>query len=176
MTRIHHRCAAVLSATVFVCTLAAAADPKSLAQCRALGVAAARLACYDAIPLPPPVAAVPAAPATSARPAAPSGAATAAAANVPPAATAGELGFGLEHRAPAGRADEMVSRIVGPFRGWERRTRFRLANGQLWEIADGSRAAYWSSDPAVRITRGSLGSFHMQIEGVSTTPKVRRVE
>jgi len=51
-----------------------------------------------------------------------------------------------------------------------------MANGQLWEVTDGSQAAYRLSDPKVRISRGISGSFFMEIQGVSQTPRVRRIE
>ena len=43
-------------------------------------------------------------------------------------------------------------------------------------IADGSQTAYDVKNPVVRIVRGAFGSFFMEIEGVSHSPKVRRVQ
>lgn len=122
---------------------------------------AARLACYDTIPIVP--AASPAQPRSAPQPAPP-----------PPGAT-----FGLESRsAPAAGtnvASSIESSVDGPFDGWLAKTQFRLVNGQIWEIADGSSAAYRLSSPKVTITRGVAGSFFMQIEGVVQTPRVRRL-
>lgn len=70
----------------------------------------------------------------------------------------------------------MESTIAGTFEGWLAGSRLRLANGQVWEIADGSSASYLLRDPKVRITRGMLGSFFMTIEGVAQSPRVRRIQ
>jgi hypothetical protein len=133
----------------------AAADNDALQRCRALRDAAPRLACYDAIPLT-------AAPAAAARPAAPA-----------PAAV-----FGFEAR-PSPTApppiEAIESAIDGVFDGWLPRGQLKLANGQVWEVTDGSTTAYNLKNPKVKITRGVSGTFFMAIEGVSQTPRVRRV-
>ena len=103
--------------TLALCGLAVAggalaADDAALHRCRALADAPARLACYDALPL----AAAPAAPAT--------GAAT----------------FGMETRQPEVAA--ITTHIEGRFEGWQPGSRIRLANGQLWQVSDGSTGAY----------------------------------
>jgi hypothetical protein len=142
------------------CAGAIAAEEPSLQRCRDLREAPARLACYDAIPL--------SAPASTSPPP------NAAAAVAPPAAS-----FGLEFR-PAPAAPLPVasidSAIDGPFEGWLPRAQLRLDNGQVWEVADGSQAAYKLNNPKVKVTRGVSGTFFMAIEGVSQTPRVRRVK
>jgi hypothetical protein len=133
----------------------ALANDAALQRCRGLRDAAPRLACYDAIPLT-------AAPAAAAKPAAPA-----------PAAV-----FGFEAR-PSPMApppiEAIESAIDGPFDGWLPRGQLKLANGQVWEISDGSTAAYDLKSPKVKITRGVSGTFFMAIEGVSQTPRVRRL-
>jgi hypothetical protein len=123
---------------------------------------AARLACYDAIPLAPPATGSPPSPPAAAAPAT-------------PAAT-----FGLESRAaPVGSPQPLPSidsTIDGPFDGWLPRSQIKLANGQVWEIADGSQAAYDLRSPKVKITRGVSGSFFLAVEGVAQTPRVRRLK
>lgn len=162
---------------------AAQVEADALRRCRALTDVMQRVACYDAIALPPaPVAGAAPAP----RPASPAPAPSAATASAAPASTtavpaavAGErtATFGLPAPAPSRpvEADFVDSRIVGRIEGWTPATRFTLANGQVWEIADGSQAVYDLQDPGVRITRGLFGSFFIRIEGVSQTPRVRRV-
>jgi hypothetical protein len=137
------------------------ADNAALQRCRELRDTTARLACYDAIPLstmPAPQSAQPPAPAA-----------------VAPAAA-----FGLESRqAPPNLPaplEAIESAIDGPFDGWLPRSQLRLANGQVWEIADGSQAAYRLQSPKVKITRGVSSSFFIAIEGVTQTPRVRRVK
>jgi hypothetical protein len=134
----------------------AVADDAALKRCRELRDAAPRLACYDAIPLGT-VAATPSAPVS------------------PPAPAAV---FGFEARpSPTGPSpiEAIESAIDGPFDGWLPRGQFKLANGQVWEVSDGSTAVYDLKNPKVKITRGVSGTFFMAIEGVSQTPRVRRV-
>lgn len=52
-----------------------------------------------------------------------------------------------------------------------------MANGQVWVIDESSRTAgYALKNPAVRVAEGSFGSYYAEIEGVSKTPRVKRVE
>ncbi len=56
-------------------------------------------------------------------------------------------------------------------------TRWTLNNGQVWAIADGSRTVYPRAvDARVRVIRGVFGGFYIEIDGVSQTPRVRRVD
>jgi hypothetical protein len=157
--------------------VAVAADTTALQRCRQIADPAARLACYDGVDLTPSSAAaatgqqapVPVTPATQR--AGPTDSPT-----VPPAATPIAL-FGMEARQAATQGlDALDSAIAGAFDGWVPRQRLRLANGQLWEISDGSQAVYRLQGPKVRITRGMSGTFFIAIEGVAQTPRVRRIE
>lgn len=148
---------------------------QDLQRCRAIAEANVRLACFDALAAPP----VHAKAAASSAPTVASTASATATASPAPAASATDAAtasFGLEHRTSASAAEELHSRIPGPFTGWEPKTRWKLANGQVWQVADSSRAYYRLESPAVRITRGALGSFFMEISGVSHAVPVRRVE
>lgn len=153
---------------------AALADPGALRQCRALADAAARLACYDAIALPAGGAAVPA-PAAAAVPA-PAPAPVAAPAAAPTAAALAAR-FGLpEERRPADHIERIESRIEGRFEGWAPRSLIRLANGQVWQVTDDSRGAYWLDSPPVVVRRAALGSYMIEIEGVRAHVRVRRLQ
>ena len=69
------------------------------------------------------------------------------------------------------------SRLVGDFRGWDKRTVFQLENGQRWQVEGAS--SYVTSSlhaPNVKISPGALGSFWMSIEGVDPRVKVKIVE
>lgn len=89
-----------------------------------------------------------------------------------PAPAAGS--FGLE---PGGGAvGEITSRIVGAFTGWHGNTRFTLENGQVWQQNEPGRAIYRAKAPRVKIHRGAMGTFLMEIEGVRRSLRVRRVE
>lgn len=139
----------------------ALADETGLLKCRGIGDAAARLACYDALPVGP----------GTGRPAAAAPAPSPAA----PAPSAPEQ-FGLEERRAAPVLAAIESRIPGRFDGWEPGARFRLANGQVWQVADGSSGAHWIENPKVRIRRGALGAFYLEIEGTNRSPRVTRVQ
>lgn len=137
----------------------AVADDDAVRRCRLVVETTARLACYDAIAIP-----------VRGGPAARTG-------QPEPSSTNPAAGFGLENRlTPAQEIETLDGVIPGRFDGWIARGKFSLANGQVWEISDGSQAAYNLRDPKVRITRGMAGTFFMQIEGVSQTPRVRRVQ
>jgi hypothetical protein len=46
----------------------------------------------------------------------------------------------------------------------------------VWEIVDGSTAVYRLHSPKVRVSRGLLGSYFLEIEGVAQAPRVKRVQ
>ena len=133
---------------------ALAADP-TLQQCRSIPDPAARLACYDALPLQ-------AGPAT-ATPAVP-------AAEVP-------AQFGLvREAAPVVELPSIESTIPGHFDGWYPNRRVKLANGQVWQVADGSTRFYDLDNPKVTIRRGVLGAFYLDLSVDNRSIRVRRVE
>lgn len=161
---------ALLAGLATVTTGVAQADTAALQRCRIVAEPAARLACYDAIALPgvgsragwgAPVADAPATATTSA-----------------PAALASTPAnrFGLEGRATEPAADQLDSRIVGKVEAFPKGTRYRLENGQVWEITEHALGYYQLDNPKVSITRGVMGSFFMRIDGVAATPRVRRLQ
>ena len=142
------------------------ADEAGLRRCRGIVDAAARLACYDALVVPGGVAAPAPAPAPV-REASP--------APVRGASSALVERFGMEHRASS-QADRIESHIPGRFEGWRANSRIRLANGQVWQVVDGSWMGGEWDNPKVAIRRGVLGGFYLDIEGEPRSPRVRRVE
>jgi hypothetical protein len=84
--------------------------------------------------------------------------------------------FGFESRRPAGTPDAIESHIPGQFEGWRAGDRISLANGQVWQIADGSQGALWVQNPKVRVRRGLLGAFFLEVEGTNRSPRVVRVK
>jgi len=118
-----------------------------LLQCRQETDAAKRLACYDKLSLrAQPVVAAPAAQSS---------------------------GFGLP--APAAAVAAIDSVITGKVEGWGPRTRFTFADGQVWEIEDGSTAALNLQNPKVKVRRGFGGAFYLELTGTNLSPRVRRV-
>jgi hypothetical protein len=145
---------------------AAQLDPATVQRCRIIPEAPARLACYDAIALP----------GIGSRagwgaPVAPAAAPGPAAAGADPAA-----GFGFEQRTVLAAPDRLESRIVGSVQAFEQGTKFRLENGQVWQISETASGFYNLQNPKVAITRGVLGNFLMSIEGVNASARVRRVQ
>jgi len=133
---------------------AMAADDAAVLRCRAITDIQARVACYDAMPL--------------------SGAALAIAA---PAKTP-EQNFGLsghQLRQQSGEPDTVETSIAGHFEGWGPSSRFTLANGQVWRVADDSQGSVAEKDnPKVKLVRNSFGTIFMEIEGSNQAPRVRR--
>lgn len=151
---------------LFLVSGAALADDTAMRSCRALTDSAARLGCYDRIEL-------------SASATAPTAAAAPAAAA--PAALTPQQAFGLAPAAMAVKApakiDSIESTIVGTFAGWGPNTRFTLANGQVWRVADGSEATLTPTvNQKVVIKRNFIGTIFLQVDGTNSSPKVRRVE
>ena len=140
---------------------AALADDAALLACRSLAETGARLACYDAIPV--------GARATAARAAAP--AAT-------PAVTP-EQGFGLEQvrrKEDPSQPKQIESTLEGVNEGWGPGTQFKLANGQVWKVSDGSSATLERTTNAkVKLVRNVFGTTFIEFEGSNNSAKVRRV-
>ncbi len=143
-------------------SVGALADETGLKRCRAIAEAAARLACYDALPLS----------AGAAAPAAPRVAAPA-----PRDAAPGLVErFGMEEKAaPLPQAQRIESHIPGRFTGWGPNSQIRLANGQVWQVVDDSSLRREWDNPKVVVRRGMLGSFFLDIEGDNRSPRVKRV-
>lgn len=146
---------------------AALADDAALQRCRALTDTGARLACYDAIPL---------APARAAAALAPAAAVPAAPAATPAPTPEQSFGIATVKRAEPDTPKFIESTIPGAFQGWGPNTQFKLANGQVWRVVDGSEAVLAPvQDPKVRIVRNVFGTMFLEIPGTNNSPKVRRV-
>lgn len=157
---------------LLLASTAALANDTALRQCRAITNAVARLACYDALSLPPLPPPAPTAAPVVVPAAAPVAAPVAAPAAAPDATL--EAQFGLP--APSERVPQLVTRFEGDFEGWRPNDRIRLANGQVWQVVDGTSAVYALKNPKVTIKRGALGRFVLDIDGAAKMPGVRRVE
>ncbi|MYM68315.1 hypothetical protein GTP45_15975 [Pseudoduganella sp. FT55W] len=147
----------VLFALMLVST-AAMADDAALLKCRQLEDGPVRLACYNAIQLNPaaPVAAAPT--------------------GVPSKAEM-EAMFGREPAAlKSAGVNSIETSIVGPFDGWVRGQRIRLANGQVWKVVDDTEDVVELNNPKVTVKRGLLGAIFLDIEGAHRNPKVQRVQ
>ena len=174
--------------------IAYAVDDGAFARCRGITDPATRLACYDGLPMAPapsatqappiapsrPAAAAPAPSAAASTPMAPRAApapSTAASAPAPQAPAA--QNFGMEEKVAAAQEQAvttMESTIPGRFEGWGPNTRFKLANGQVWQVVDGSSAVVYRDNPKVVVRRGMMGGFFLEIENSNRSPRVRRLQ
>lgn len=144
------------------------ADDAALLRCRTIADATARLACYDALVLP-----INGASTSSNRAGTPQPSAGSQASTTQQKPTQ----FGLEEKlAGKNELDAIESHIPGSFEGWTGRSNIKLANGQVWQISDNSARAHYVDNPKVRIRRGALGSFYIEIQGTNISPRVKRVQ
>ena len=163
--------AALLAAAPAV--LAQAGSYEGLLACQKLTDAPARLACYDrevprlASTLPAP--GLTAAPATARPQSAP-------AAAVPVTPQAPEERFGLPAKPGEAEPTRIASTLPEGFGGWRAGQRIRLANGQVWRIADDSSAFVERKSLRVVVRQGALGAFYLDFDGDNRSPRVRRVE
>jgi len=159
--------ALVLLLAVSGSALAADAD---LLRCRTIADVAGRVACYDAIP-------VAAAGSAAAAPIAAAQAAALAPASAPAAALAANFGLSATQMRKSDEPNFIESTLLGRIEGWSPSTQFRLANGQIWRVADDSSGSVNELDnPKVKITRNAIGSMFLEIEGTNQAPRVRRVQ
>jgi hypothetical protein len=170
---------ASLALALLASSLAHAIDDSAFARCRGIADTANRLACYDALPMNVTPAATQAPPiaAPKAAPAKPSSQPPAASAPAAPQQQAAAQSFGMENRAPEVELPTtMQSTIPGHFEGWGPKARIKLANGQVWQIADDSQAYFNLDNPKVVIRRGMMGGFFLEVENSNRSPRVRRVQ
>jgi hypothetical protein len=135
-----------------------------------------------------PAVVAPSAPAASAptAPTAPAVAATAPpppppAASPAPAATAprqAEASFGSERLEGGAKSelDEIRSRYVGEFNGWDGKTIFQLENGQVWQQTRSGRLVWKADSPMITIKRGFMGGYRLSVEGVNKDVYVKRIK
>ena len=144
------------------------ADDAALLRCRTIADATARLACYDVLVLPINGASTSSNRAGTAQPSAGSQASM---------TQQKPSQFGFEERLVAkNELDAIESYIPGSFEGWSDRSNIKLANGQVWQISDNSSRAHYIDNPKVKIRRGALGSFYLEIQGTNISPRVKRVQ
>lgn len=136
---------------VILITTPALAQNPELQRCRALPDKDARLLCYDALATRD---------------------AEGKLAIASPVAKADSFGLPVQR---AGEPDVVESQIIGLVEGWGPNSVIRLANGQAWQVRDGSSAVLYLNNPKVKVRRGVLGSFVLELEGTNQTAKVQRL-
>lgn len=76
--------------------------------------------------------------------------------------------------APSANPSMMETRMAGDFTGWDGRTVFQFANGQLWQQISFGTLHQFARSPRVTLVATS-GGWRMQVEGVSQSIQVRRI-
>ena len=115
--------------------------------CRTIGDSAARLICYDKLDVEL------------------------------AAATPTNPSFAVKPLSAPTAQETLQSHIVGRFEGWKANSTITLANGQVWQITDGSSAYFPRlSDPKVRIRTGMFGALYFEVEGENHMARVRRIK
>ena len=72
--------------------------------------------------------------------------------------------------------DQITSKILGEFKGWSGYTKFQLENGQMWQQSSEGLLIVRMNNPTVIIKKSFFGTYNLNVEGVNSTVKVRRVE
>lgn len=71
----------------------------------------------------------------------------------------------------------VISRIAGPFTGWDGKTKFTLENGQVWQQVESASLKGVNVDsPAVTIEPAFMGSFLLRVDGFNQRLRVRRIK
>ncbi|HEX4523619.1 MAG TPA: hypothetical protein VH704_08875 [Casimicrobiaceae bacterium] len=144
----------IIYSALFI-SAAALAGETTLEQCRGIPDPTARLACYDGLPL---------------------------SANVNAAESKARLPetpaqFGLTREiTPSVDLASIESTIPGHFDGWYPNRRIRLANGQVWQVADATTRLYELDNPKVTIRRGLLGAYYLDLSIDNRSIRVTRVQ
>jgi len=73
-------------------------------------------------------------------------------------------------------ADQITSRILGEFKGWSGYTKFQLENGQIWQQSSEGLLIVRINNPTVTIKKSFFGTYNLNVEGVNSTIKVRRIQ
>lgn len=78
--------------------------------------------------------------------------------------------------APDREQEPVRSSIAGEFRGWSNGSVFLLANGERWQVTEGSYSVRPVSNPGVTIRPGVISGWYMEVDGQPVKAKVRRLK
>jgi hypothetical protein len=128
------------------------ADDAALLACRGIADASARLACYDALVV------------------------TTGEEKARQSEASQREQFGLGKQPGTTPLEAIESHIPGHFEGWGPGTSIQLANGQVWQVNDGSSGINYIENPKVRIRHGIFSAYYLEIEGTNRSPRVTRLQ
>jgi hypothetical protein len=72
--------------------------------------------------------------------------------------------------------DQITSRILGEFKGWSGYTKFQLENGQVWQQSSEGLLIVRINNPTVTIKKSFFGTYNLNVEGVNSSIKVRKIQ
>lgn len=72
--------------------------------------------------------------------------------------------------------EALDSKIIGLFRGWTGKTKFKLENGQVWQQRYSNKWTTKIENPEVRITRNTLGFYDLEVMAKGRKIGVRRIK
>lgn len=78
--------------------------------------------------------------------------------------------------APDREQEPVRSAITGEFRGWSTGTVFTLANGDRWQVTEGSYSVRPVANPSVTLRPGLISGWYMEVDGHPVKAKVRTVK
>ncbi|GAB3744727.1 hypothetical protein [Lysobacter olei] len=78
--------------------------------------------------------------------------------------------------APDREQEPVRSAITGEFRGWSTGTVFTLANGDRWQVTEGSYSVRPVANPSVTLRPGLISGWYMEVDGHPVKAKVRQVK
>ena len=84
---------------------------------------------------------------------------------------------GLENENEDEDRTEIISTIVGNFKGWDGQTTFKLENGMIWIQADKDK--FYTKEienPTVIIKPGLFGTWRLHLDGFDSECKVKRIQ
>lgn len=75
--------------------------------------------------------------------------------------------------APTGSKDMYSARLVGEFKGWEKGTVLRLADGTAWEVRDDEPfVAHSASSPIVTVDKSLIAGWRLSVAGYNEVARV----
>ncbi|MCB1569093.1 MAG: hypothetical protein KDI69_09815 [Xanthomonadales bacterium] len=76
----------------------------------------------------------------------------------------------------SGDRREIVSQLMGDFKGWTGKTTFHLENGQVWQQVGSDK---WTgarmANPTIYISPAFMGSWLLKVEGYNASTRVKRI-
>ena len=95
-------------------------------------------------------------------------------ANCPPGIAAPAVaGAAPAASAPAGTQEKYSAKLVGEFKGWEKGTVLRLADGSAWEVRDDEPfIAHAAGSPMITVEKSLIAGWRLSVAGYNEVARV----